>query len=149
MIPFWDVDMHAIFSPFLTVYPIPSATQGAVRTPINFNTTSREFLGCLFPKANIDCAEKSVEHFNKLEKNGPLSSVEQIQEKLKSAFCSESDEIAKKFTFRSDLYRVKVQAEVYGQTKNLDIVLQRKLPDSDDMKIQYKAAYRYLYWKML
>ncbi len=149
MIPNWDVDMHTIFSPLLTVYPIPPATQGAMRTPINFNTASREFLGCLFPKANTDCAEKSVEYFNKLEKNGPATSIEQIQEKLKSAFCSETDDIAKKFTFRSDLYRVKVQADVYGQTKTLEIVMQRKLPDADDTKIQYKAAYRYLYWKML
>ena len=149
MIPGWDVDLHTIFSPFLTVYPIPPATQGTARIPINFNTVSREFLGCLFPKANTDCAEKSVEHFNKKEKDGPSSSVEQIQEKLKSAFCAENDDIAKKFTFRSDLYRVKVQAEVYGQVKNLEIVMQRKLPDADDMKTQYKAAYRYLYWKML
>jgi hypothetical protein len=57
--------------------------------------------------------------------------------------------MAKKFTFRSDLYRVKVQAEVNGQIRNLEVVLQRKLPDADDMKTQYKAAYRYLYWKML
>jgi type II secretory pathway component PulK len=149
LIPGWDVDMHTIFSPFLTVYPIPVATTGAARVPMNFNTVSREFLGCLFPKATTECAEKSVEHFTKMEEDGPASSVEQIQEKLKNAFCAENDEMAKKFTFRSDLYRVKVQAEVFGQRKNLELVLQRKLPDADDNKIQYKAAYRYLYWKML
>jgi len=149
VIPGWDVDMHTIFAPYLTVYPIPVATTGAPRTPINFNTVSREFLGCLFPKATTDCAEKSVEHFTKMEENGPASSMEQIQDKLKNAFCAENDEMAKKFTFRSDLYRVKVQAEVFGQSKTLELVLQRKLPDADDNKIQYKAAYRYLYWKML
>ncbi len=149
VIPGWDVDMHTIFAPYLTVYPIPVATTGAARTPINFNTTSREFLGCLFPKATTDCAEQSVSHFTELEENGPATSMEQIQDKLKNAFCAENDEMAKKFTFRSDLYRVKVQAEVFGQHKTIELVLQRKLPDADDNKIQYKAAYRYLYWKML
>jgi type II secretory pathway component PulK len=149
VIPGWDVEMHTIFSPFLTVYPIPVATTGAARTPMNFNTASREFLGCLFPKSTTECAEKAVDYVTKLEENGPATSMEQVQDKLKNAFCAENDEMAKKFTFRSDLYRVKVQAEVYGQNKTIELVLQRKLPDADDNKIQYKAAYRYLYWKML
>ncbi len=148
VIPGWDVDMHTIFSPYLTAYPLPTPG-GKTRASINFNTVSREFLGCLFPKATTDCAEKSVEHFTKMEENGPSTRVEDIQEKLKNAFCAENDDIAKKFTFRSDLYRVKVQAEVFGQVKNLELVLQRKLPGDDDNRLQYKAAYRYLYWKML
>ncbi|MCX6128386.1 MAG: type II secretion system protein GspK [Proteobacteria bacterium] len=149
MIPGWDADVHTIFSPFLTVFPLPVATQGTQKMPINFNSASREFLGCLFPKANTDCAEKSIGHFRDLEKNGPATSSEQIQEQLKSSFCAEGDEIAKKFSYRSDLYRIRVKAEVYGQTKSLEIVMQRKLPDNDDIKLQFKAAYRFLYWKML
>ena len=149
MIPGWDTDMHTIFSPYLTVFPLPAMIQGTVRMPINFNNASRELLGCLFPKANLDCAEKSVEHFRKLEEAGPASSLEQIQQKLKTDFCAEGDEIAKKFSFRSDLYHINIKADVYGQTKVLDIVMHRKLPDADDSKVQYKSAYRYLYWKML
>jgi type II secretory pathway component PulK len=148
VIPGWDVDMHTIFSPYLTIYPLPQ--QGKVNPVlINFNTASREFLGCLFPKSTTDCADKSALYKAKIDENGPAGSTEQVQDLLKTTFCSENDDIAKKFTFRSDLYRVKVQAEVFGQVKNLELVLQRKLPGDDDNRIQYKAAYRYLYWKML
>ncbi|MDQ3235722.1 MAG: type II secretion system protein GspK [Pseudobdellovibrionaceae bacterium] len=152
MIPGWDVDMHAIFSPLLTVYPIPVGTGKNTRTLINFNTASREFLGCLFPKSTTDCAEKAMEYRIKSDKDGPLAGQPEIQQTLKESFCAdspESEEIINRFTYRSDLYRVKVQAEVFGQSKTLEVVLQRKLPGDDDVKNQYKAAYRYLYWKML
>ena len=60
----WDNDMQKIFSPFLTVYPMPLEAmrdnKASSTFQINFNSAPRELLNCLFPKATTECAEKSA-----------------------------------------------------------------------------------------
>ena len=148
MVDGWTLDIHTIFSPYLTVYPIPLDIQGAAPFAINFNTASRELLTCLFPKANSDCAEKSAIYINNREDKGASQSMQAVQETLRNQFCAEG-EAPKYFTYRSDVYRIKVKAEVNDQSKELEAVVARQLPDAQDIKNNSKAAYKYLYWKML
>ncbi len=148
MVEGWTVDLHTIFAPYLTVYPIPSKDQGKAQLAINFNTSSRELLTCLFPKASTDCAEKSALYASNRDKTGASSSLQAVQDTLRDQFCAEG-ESSKFFTYRSDLYRVKVDAEVNDQIKSLEFVVARRMPDDQDTKNNYKAAYKYLYWKML
>ncbi len=148
----WDVDMHKIFSPFLTVYPMPleasrdnNARSGFL---VNFNSASRELLNCIFPKAATECNEKSALYMQNRSDQEVVKDAASINNALRENFCAD-DEMSKIFTFRSDTYRVTVTGESGVQTKTLEYVLSRQKPDDQDQKNQYKSAIKYLYWKML
>ena len=148
----WDSDMHKIFSPYLTVYPMPleasrdnNARSGFL---VNFNSASRELLTCLFPKAATECNEKSAMYMQYRADQPVASDATSIDSTLRENFCAE-DDMTKIFTFRSDTYRVVVTGQSGGQEKTLEYVLSRQKPDDHDQKNQYKSAIKYLYWKML
>lgn len=148
----WDPDMHKIFSPFLTVYPMPleamvnnTATGNFL---VNFNTAPRELLNCLFPKATTECAEKSALYTAYRADQELAKDPTGIQNTLREQFCAD-DENTKIFTYRSDLYRVTVTGESGSQVKTLEYVVARQKPDDTDTKNQYKSSMKYLYWKML
>ncbi len=148
----WDRDMHKIFSPFLTVYPMPLEAMRDNKANssflINFNTASRELLNCLFPKATTECAEKSALYSAYRADQELAKDSQSIQNTLKEQFCAD-DENSKIFTYRSDVYRVNVTGESGLQTKTLEYVIARQKPDDQDLKNQYKSSMKYLYWKML
>lgn len=144
----WDVDLEEIFSPYMTVYPIPYKELQKSQFAINFNTASRELLNCLFPKAVTDCAEKSALYIDKRAEGEAATSTQGVQQMLQQTFCAEG-EASKSFTYRSDTYRVTVEATSGNQKKRMEFVVARRLPDDQDTKNQYKSAYKYLYWKML
>lgn len=150
MVEGWDGDLHAIFSPYLTVYPMPieEFVLNKARMKINFNSAPRELLNCLFPKATTECSEKSALYSASREDLEPAKDNQSIQQTLRDQFCAGDDENTKLFTYRSDVYRVKVSGIVGGQEKKLEYVLSRQLPDGD-AKSQDKGASKYLYWKML
>ncbi len=148
----WDSDMHKIFSPYLTVYPMPleasrdnNARSGFL---VNFNSASRELLNCLFPKAVTECNEKSAIYSQYRADQEVAKDSTSINNALRENFCAE-DDMTKIFTFRSDTYRVTVTGESGVQVKTLEYVLSRQKPDDTDQKNQYKSAIKYLYWKML
>lgn len=155
MVEGWDVDMHTIFSPYLTVHPIPSGIAKGTdnRVVLNFNSASRELLGCLFPKSTNDCAEKSALYLQERTEQGAAGSRAAVKSALQDKFCAEPSEttnILDAFTYRSDLYRVRVEGTAGEQKKVLEFVMERGLPEGQgDMRNQQKAAYKYLYWKML
>ena len=103
---------------------------------------------CLFPKASSDCAEKSAIYSANRQEQASNTSLQGVRDTLRDQFCAEP-EGTKSFTYRSDVYRVRINAEVADQSKKLEFVLQRRLPDELDSKIKYITPYKYLYWKML
>ena len=148
----WDNDMQKIFSPFLTVYPMPLEAmrdnKASSTFQINFNSAPRELLNCLFPKATTECAEKSALYTQYRADQAVAKDNTSIQNTLREQFCADSD-IAKIFTYRSDVYRVTVTGESGVQMKTLEYVISRQKPDDQDAKNQYKSSMKYLYWKML
>ncbi len=149
----WDQDMHKIFSPYLTVYPMPleaSVNNDASRSGflVNFNSVSRELLNCLFPKATTECNEKSALYMQYRGDQEVAKDGASISNALRENFCAD-DEMTKLFTFRSDTFRVSVTAESGLQSKTIEYVLNRQKPDDQDQKNQYKSTIKYLYWKML
>ncbi|SME95537.1 general secretion pathway protein GspK [Pseudobacteriovorax antillogorgiicola] len=148
LIPGWDDEMHKIFSPFLTVYPIPTDTIKD-KWRINFNTADRAFLGCLLPKANQECAETSARYVNKRDEFGSVSGAQALKSTLNQQFCTSSTDDVKRFGYRSDVYRIKVTGQVEDQARTLEVVMQRGVPDEFDEKKGFRGAYKFLYWKML
>lgn len=146
----WDADMHKIFSPYLTVYPMPLDVAVSNRSSffVNYNSASREFLNCIFPKAATECNEKSAMFMQNRQDMGVASDATAINNSLRENFCAE-DEMTKIFTYRSDVYRITVTGESGVQRKTIEYVLARQKPDDTDQKNQYKSAIKYLYWKML
>lgn len=144
----WDDDMHRIFSRYLTLYPLQTNKDDKPR--INLNTASREILGCLLPESNVSCAERSALYFPYGDKTPDvIDSNAGLEKVLTDVFCERDKEKAKLFTFRSDLYRVTVSGEVGGQTRRVEAVLNRRMPDQTDEKNGFKGTYKYLQWKML
>ena len=148
----WDRDLYKIYSPYLTVYPMPLEAardnKAGASFLMNFNTTSRELLNCMFPKAITECSEKSAIYTANRADLEVAHDTAGIQNTLREQFCAD-DENLKLFTYRSDVYRVVVTGESGLQTKTLEYVISRQKPDDQDAKNQYKSSMKVLYWKML
>ncbi|MFW7380537.1 MAG: general secretion pathway protein GspK [Oligoflexus sp.] len=149
MIPGWDDDLHRIFSPYLTVYPIPATTVHSKATYLNINTIDRALLGCLIPASLNECAEKSAIAMDRRQDTGALGSADGVKQFLSQSFCTTDQQKTQLFTYRSDVYRLHVMGQVGDQTVRLETVVQRGVPDEGKRRDGFKGAYRYLYWKML
>lgn len=149
MIPGWDDDMHWIFSPFLTVYPFPDTTTSEHATYLNINTIDRALIGCLLPISLEECAEQSAIAMDRRIESGAISSSDGIKQFLSQAFCTNDEQKAQLFTYRSDVYRFNVYGEVGDQRVNIETVVHRRLPTETERRDEFTGAYRYLYWKML
>jgi len=149
MIPGWDDDLQRVFSPFLTVYPIPATTVPSKATYLNINTIDRALLGCLLPISLNECAEKAAIAMEKRAEAGAINSGDGIKQFLSQAFCTSEEQKAQLFTYRSDVYRFHVSGQVGDQTVRLEAVVNRRLPDEVQRREGFKGAYQYLYWKML
>ncbi len=149
MIPGWDEDLHSIFAPYLTVYPIPPIDAKQSNTYINFNSADRAFLSCLLPKGARECAENAAMFATKRAEIGTIQGASAIKQQIEQAFCESEKEKKETFTYRSDIYRLKVVGEVGDQRRSVEAVVHRRIPDDLDKREGFKGAYKYLYWKML
>ena len=152
MIPGWDQEMHDVFSPFLTVFPIiPSGKEASRKsaTFVNFNTASKELLGCLLPKSKLDCNERSALYSQNRLDQTDIADTSSINSLLANTFCTSSKKKSQNFTFRSDVFRVEVTGTVGDQVKKLNTVIHRGMGESIDSGKDFKGAYKHLYWKML
>lgn len=154
----WDDEIHTVFSPYLTVFPIPKDGNPS-NTLINLNTVSPELLGCLVPSARSgSCAEKFTLKMNKLQKSkGPVVKKDP-KETLKELACTGEGEGSDKknpetwFDTKSSVLRIEVQADTGSQTRSLVAVIRRIKPQEKDYgrdKQKVKRAYEILYWKLI
>lgn len=148
LIPGWDEELHKIFSPYFTVYPNPPSSAKESELLVNFNNVSRELLGCLLPKSTRDCDNSAISYNNRID-TGPITGFGNIQSTISQNYCTPDTNKAKLFTYRTDVFRVNVQATVEEQTRDLSVVMKRGIPDEIDQRDQFTGAYKYLYWKML
>lgn len=146
-IPGWDDELHKIFSPYLTVYPLSGETIQD-RSLINFNSAQRGFLGCLLPGSTQACAEKSALFMEGKDK-ASVSGGESLKSTLRAQFCANSEKEVQNFGYRSDVYRIKVTGTVEDQSRELNMVVKRGMPDELAEKAGFQSSFQYLYWKML
>ena len=131
----WDDDVHAVFSPYLTVYPFLEKTTNKVHE-LNINTVSRELLLCLIPPSE-DPAEReaTIQKLYKLKTEG--SDIAGSKDKIKSNLVdilgtsigedddSNSTEFEDWFNTRSDIFRIAVTGQTGKQVTNLTAIVRR------------------------
>ena len=147
----WDDDMYTIFSPYFTVYPVQrqATTQSDDKFRINHWTASRELLSCIRPDKDIDCHEKIALFHHKDSSENEGSGYQYIKEMTQTEYCQQSENMAKMLTYRSDTFRVLIEADSEDQKKRLEVVVHRQLPDAIDKKNSFKGSYKILHWKMI
>ena len=146
----WDDEIHRVFSPYLTVYPMQTERESDPR--ININSISPGFVFCLLKQKNQECRERAVLALNPAEEADRLpdvSGLSGLQSRLGGVFCSAKKDDSEKFTYRSDVFNVKVTGEVGDHQTIIQTVVKRLLPDEIDKRNEFKATYKYLHWKML
>ena len=151
----WDEEVHAVFAPYLTIFPFQiQSTDNKFK--MNINTTSRALLQCLFPEAKGDCQEKSAIAFAK--RNADNSTLgapgQKIEDILKDTLCyqggpdkeQDAQNRANWFTQNSMVYRVETRGNVGNSEKKLLAIVERTMPDP---KKNEKASYKILYLKVI
>jgi type II secretory pathway component PulK len=135
MVDGWSDDLHAIFSPYLTVFPVPARSKDKMQ--INLNTASRELLSCLIPEARDLCAEKSAVGLYSREKMKSNLVSKGVDETLKDLFCHNSDEKDKKsewFNTQSRVFAVEAIGESGAMTRTISAVVERRTPNPSKPK---------------
>ncbi|MEZ4741105.1 MAG: type II secretion system protein GspK [Bdellovibrionota bacterium] len=152
----WDDEVHAVFSPYLTVYPFQ--TSGRDVATININTASRSMLACLIPDDLKDeCREKFViRMFNQSEEKANFSDDGDMKKVLKDLVCyngdgsntSSSNDKSAWFAASSKVFRLEAKGEVGNQRRKLIVVIERL--DPKEMKRQKTTkSFNLLYWKLI
>jgi type II secretory pathway component PulK len=146
----WDEEVHAVFSPSLTVFPFV-VINNAPASKLNINTASRALLQCLVPESKGDCQEKSALALAK--RNADNSTLgapgQKIEDILKDTLCYTPDEAKSKaswFTTNSMVFRVETRGNVGNSEKKIQAIVERTMPDP---KKNEKASYKILYLKVI
>ncbi len=155
----WDDEIHAVFSPYITVFPIQSSGRDVPQ--INLNTAGRELLACLVPEGlRDDCKTKFVTTMAmQNEEKLTFSEDGDMRKALAELMCYSSSSEAPKgeadandkanwFSAASRVFRIEIESEVGNQKRNLSAVIQRL--DSKDMKDRkLTKSYDLLFWKLM
>ncbi len=132
----WDDEIHAVFSPYLTVYPINN-TSNSEYSKININTASDDLLGCLVPSSLSEtCRENFLRKIHKLRKDSAPLSGDDIESTLKDLMCyspglnSDSPKSSPKewFGVYSKAFRLIIEGNKGTKTTKLEIVFKRLNP---------------------
>lgn len=149
----WDDDIHAVFAPYLTVYPFKKAgNDKSDRARININTVSRELLACLVPESRTQCGETFDLAVAKAREN-QSSLGESVDQILRDVLCLPKTKMASDaanspyswFTQQSPVYRIDVKGRAGFQEKSLRAVIKRGLVTA---KGRDPSSYQLLFWKM-
>ncbi len=148
----WDDDLHAVFSPYLTVYPFKKlGSDTSDRARININTVSRELLACLVPESRTQCSETFDLAVAKARANkAPIG--ENIEQVLRNVLClpktiSGKGAVNKAdwFAESSPVYKIEVKGRAGFQEKSLQAVIKRGVVKE---KGREPSSYQLLFWKM-
>ncbi len=150
----WDEEVHAVFSPYLTIFPLQK--KSGEKHKMNINTANRALLQCLFPEAKGDCNEKATIALRKrdTDKANLGDASKKVSDVLKETLCytggdgnpGEANNRANWFQQNSMVFRVDVRGSVNGTEKVLTSVVERVMPDP---KKNEKQSYKVLYWKVI
>lgn len=150
----WDEEVHAVFAPYLTIFPFQQ--KGSDKHKININTANRALLQCLFPEAKGDCSEKSTLSLRKrdTDKANLSDGGKKVSDVLRDILCytggdgnpGEANNRASWFQQNSMVYRIEARGTVNGSEKVLTAVIERVMPES---KKTDKSTNKILFWKVL
>ena len=129
----WDRELHAYFSPYLTVWPYINdgeAAKSKEAVKLNINTMQPEALKCLFAheQGDGDAKIKFVKKYREMmEQNGKIASTDKdIKDRLAELFGTSADkEKGAWMTTNSSTFRVKAKGIVGEQARTLEFVIQR------------------------
>ena len=137
----WDREIHMVFSPFITVFPVPNKFNNQPRSEfgsmpfLNINTTSQELLQCLFPDMTPDCYNQFILTTTKnFEDNVTVASdASTISEALRNLVCyrpiDNEEDLTRWFRTTSSTYRIKAQGVTADTTYHKQIVIERLSPE--------------------
>ena len=166
MIAGWDDEVHKVFSPYLTVYPIDNK-HTKQKTLININTAPRELLACLVPQANDSgCGEKFARKMQEIDKQKMqlAKNTSEANKFIAEQMCFTKDSIndedakitsdnpSQWFGVRSDVFRVTIEGESgLAQTKVVAVIrrIMPKNKDNNRDKQKVKRSYEILYWHVI
>ncbi len=146
----WDDDLHKIFSPYLTVYPVQEIRDQVAR--ININSNLVPMMACLIKDAGEECRKNAIIKSipaKPVDRLGNVGSTQAVLQRLNTIFCRNDKDDSKNFTYRSDIFRLSIEGSVGDQIRKLSMVIQRGPPNKVDLKNEFKGAYKILEWKML
>lgn len=160
MIEGWDDEVHAVFSPYLTAFPVWKKRED--RGKINLNSASRELLQCLFQGAGPERFKKLAILLNERDTEfkdfgGQDRPVEQIlaetfgYNKADGSSGNPADPVNKAswFSKTSQTYKITVKATSGDTERVLEAVVERIVPPANvsGVNLSNRAAYRILHWR--
>ncbi len=159
----WDDEIHAVFAPYLTVFPYPVPEVMEMKAPININTVSPELLGCLIPEARSQaCSDTYMVKMHKIieDKGVVAEKNEDIKSKLNSLTCytgptGQDDQDRKPetwFAVNSSVFRIEVIGQIGNLERKLTAVVRRILPQEKTggrSQQRVKRSYQILYWNLI
>ncbi len=159
----WDDDLHAIFSPYLTVYPYPVTGSKSLAT-INVNTVKPELLSCLIPESRAsNCAESFAQKIYKIKSDNTPVFQKDMASTLGDLACLGKDPSMSQagsdkkidpvswFDQKSSVFRIVIDSTTGKQDRRLTSVIRRIMPKE---KINHreqqvvKRSYQILHWKL-
>lgn len=148
----WDEEVHAVFAPYLTIWPFQVESENSKPYTININTASRSLLQCLFPESRGDCQDKVAMFFKRRE--AEFLSVggegKKMVDTLRETLCYTGGEgttdRASWFTQSSQVFRIETTGTVGDAVKRLTAIVERGVPDT---KKSEKASNKLLYWRLM
>lgn len=155
----WNRQLHTVFAPFLTVYPIPNRYSSLSRAELgnkaalNINTVSRELLQCMFPKMPDECYQAFVRAYaEKEETRASFASANTIAEVLQTKMCYKKPprpqhHLSKWFTTSSSTFRVRSIGRAGDLQRVIEEVVHRLSPELMKSKGS-SSSLDMLYWKL-
>lgn len=132
----WNRELHAYYSPYLTVWPFPDMTMKN-GYKLNINTMPQEALRCMFGRelGTPDAMDKFAKRYRELmEKNGRLAGSDAELQSILGEIIGYRNEGSEKggasdkstwLTTESKAFRIKAKGIVGEQTRILEYVIQR------------------------
>lgn len=158
----WDDEIHAVFAPYLTVFPYPIPDTMQLTAPVNINTVSPELLGCLIRESRTQaCADTYAVKMHKLieDKAVVADKPESIKSVLNSLTCytgpTGSDDQERKpeawFATNSSVFRIEITGQIGNLERKLTAVIRRIMPQEKTLnrsQQRVKRSYQILYWNL-
>ena len=153
----WDDDVHAVFSPYLRTFPVPSANGKENGERININTIKQELMLCLLPVSDDERErESTIQQLHQLKSDGEnfASNEKEIQKKIDTIFGNEDGRLKSKgkwFTQRSDVFRISSLGQTGKQVSKLTVIINRVDKGNTEKRIkdrEVQRAYTQLYWSI-
>jgi type II secretory pathway component PulK len=150
MVDGWDDEVHAVFSPYLTVFPINNIS-AKERSHININTAQPELLTCLIPSAlETECYEKFALKIHNLKKGKKAETLSGSTEDItKNLLCHKKDpdnpdlqDPSSWFDKKSWVFNISATGTTGKQSTTFSVMLKRNKPQDKKDKASKGLAQR-------